>query len=65
MLAGTWLADNDYGEMFLNFLMHKDLQKYCEIDLAQLFPELIEEGDNINISCWLQSAMGVKSFPYN
>ena len=33
-LAGTWLADNDYGEMFLNFPMHPDLQKYCGIDLT-------------------------------
>ena len=29
VLAGSWLADNDYGDFFLNFPLHADLQKYC------------------------------------
>ena len=33
-VAGTWLADNNYGEMFLNFPMHPDLQPYCGIDVT-------------------------------
>ena len=28
-LQGTWLANNDYGDTFLNFPMYKDLQWYC------------------------------------
>jgi hypothetical protein len=39
VIAGAWLADNDYGGMFLNFPLHLDLRKYCGIDLSQLFPE--------------------------
>jgi hypothetical protein len=43
IIAGAWLADNDYGEMFLNFPLHPDLRKYCGVDLTQLFPELIKD----------------------
>ena len=32
--AGSWLADNDYRECFLNFPLHPDLQKYCGVDLS-------------------------------
>ena len=64
-LTGTWLADNNYGDMFLNFLMHKDLQWYCGIDLTQLFPKLIEEGNDCVLICWLQNAMGLKLLPYH
>ena len=64
-LAGTWLADNDYSEMFLNFPMHKDLQKYCGIDMTQLFHKLKKEGYDLTVGYWLSIAMGVKSFPYN
>jgi hypothetical protein len=38
ILAGSWLGDNDYGDMFFNFPLHATLQKYCGIDLTQLFP---------------------------
>ena len=40
VIAGTWLADNDYGDCFLNYPLHPDLQKFCGIDLSQLFPNL-------------------------
>ena len=42
-LAGTWLADNEHGEIFLNFQMYKDLQKYCGVDLTHLFPKLMKD----------------------
>ena len=50
-LAGTWLANNDYGVMFLNFLMYKDLQKYllwgcwlcCAMEV-KLFPYICTQG---------------------
>ena len=47
-VAGSWLADNDYGERFLNFPLHPDLRKYCGVDLSQLFPdEDVEGADDI------------------
>ena len=40
VVAGSWLADNDYEDVFLNFPLHPELQKLCGVDLSQLFPEL-------------------------
>ena len=44
--------------------MHPDLQKYCWIDLTQLFPELLGEGEDMLVGAWLRCAMGVTSSPY-
>ena len=63
-LAGTWLADNDYREMFLNFPMHLYLQKYCGVDLTRLFLELLAEGEVKLVGAWLRCAMGVTLSPY-
>ena len=56
-LTGTWLDDNNYGDMFMNFPMHEDLQKYCGIDVTQLFPELQKERGDLTVECWLRYAM--------
>ena len=66
VLAGSWLADNDYGEQFLNYPLHPDLRKYCGVDLSQLFSD--EEGENAGKPCvgtWKRNAMGLKSSPHN
>jgi hypothetical protein len=34
LLPGYWCADNDYGEQFLNFKLHKELRPYCGVDLS-------------------------------
>ena len=62
--AGSWLADNDYGDMFLNFALHPDLQKFCRIDLSQLFPELTKNQAQMYVGVWLCNAMGLSSSPY-
>ena len=64
VIAGAWLADNDYGEMFLNFPLHPDLRKYCGVDLSQLFPELIKDGKDSVIGQWMRNAMGLRGSPY-
>ena len=48
-LAGTWLANNNYGEIFLNFPMHPDLQKYCGTDVTQLFPDLQKKKADLTV----------------
>ena len=53
-----------YREMFLNFPMHPELQKYCGVDLTRLFPELLAEGEDKLVGAWLRCAMGVTSSPY-
>jgi hypothetical protein len=36
--AGTFLADIDVGEMFLNFILHEAIRVYAGIDLTSHFP---------------------------
>ena len=36
--VGYWSGDNDYGDMFLKFWLHAELQQYCGVDLTGLFP---------------------------
>jgi len=64
VIAGSWLADNDYGDMFLNFPLHAKLQKYCGIDLTQLFPTLKAGEASVVVARWLRNAMGLRSSPY-
>ena len=40
VMVGSWCVDNNYGDMFLNFPLYPNLQKFCTIDLTKLFPEL-------------------------
>ncbi|KAL7578375.1 hypothetical protein ACA910_012777 [Epithemia clementina (nom. ined.)] len=35
----TWSADNNFGEMFLDFWLHPKLQSYPGIDLTLLFKD--------------------------
>lgn len=64
VVAGSWLADNDYGDMLLNFPLHPDLQKFCGVDLSQLFLELsANEGQRV-IGIWVWNAMGLRPSPY-
>jgi hypothetical protein len=61
---GTWSADNDFGEMFLNFWLHPDLQKYTGVDITALFPEELR-GDKIAVwEAWTRCAMGLTTSPY-
>ena len=66
VVAGSWLADNGYGEQFLNFPPHPDLRKYCGIDLSQLFPdEDVEGADDLVVGRWVRNAMGLSPSPYS
>ena len=65
MTAGSWLADNDYGECFLNFPLHPDLRKYCGVDLSQLLPSIDDADACMVVGVWLRCAMGLRSSPYN
>lgn len=64
-MAGSWLADNDYGEQFLNFPLHEDLQRYCGVDLTQLFPEWKNPEFRLLVGRWTRNAMGLRPSPYN
>eukprot|EP00536_Pseudo-nitzschia_multiseries_P001613 jgi/Psemu1/3728/gm1.3728_g len=50
-LAGSWLADNNYGEQFLDFPLHPDL------NTASKGPP--------TVGVWMRNTMGLKLSPYN
>ena len=64
--TATWSADNDFGEMFLNFWIHPKIRKYTGVDLTTLFPEEIDEstGKKKNWEAWVRCAMGITVSPY-
>ena len=59
--AGTFLADIDVGEMFLNFILHESLRVYAGVDLTSHFPL---SGGGTLWETWQRAAMGLKSSPY-
>ena len=62
--VGYWGADNDYGEMFLNFWLHPTLRPYCGVDLTGTFPEDIRPGHSTLWESWSRNAMGLSPSPY-
>ena len=62
----TWSADNDFGEMFLNFWLHLDLRHYTGIDITDLFPEELKNrfGRTRLWEAWTRCAMGLTTSPY-
>jgi hypothetical protein len=63
---GSWGADNDYGEMFLNFWLHEILQQLCGVDLTVHFPEERPEsyGATPLWEAWARPPMGIRPSPY-
>jgi hypothetical protein len=64
LLPGYWCVNNDYGEQFLNFNLHKDLQPYCGVDLSQLLLEEVRDVMGQILGVWSRNAMGLKPSPY-
>jgi hypothetical protein len=60
---GTWMADLDIGEMFLNFVLHSDLQALCGVDLTK-YKNFVENSDEVVWEVWQRAAMGLKPSPY-
>ena len=64
VVTGSWLADNDFGDCFLNFPLSRELQKFCGVDVTHLFPELAADESQKVIGVWLRNAMGLTTSPY-
>jgi hypothetical protein len=64
----TWMADVDIGEMFLNFILHRELRTLAGVDLTHYFPEDAKDTPDGRATkvweCWQRAAMGLKSSPY-
>jgi hypothetical protein len=63
---GTYMADNDVGEMFLNFMLHEDLRKLCGVDLTLYYPDeaKAKKGKQTLWERWCRCAMGLRTSPY-
>lgn len=61
MNAGTFMADNDVGDLFLNFHMNHRLRLYCGVDLTHVLPR---KGGGVNWKCWGRCGIGFTNSPY-
>ncbi len=61
---GTFMCDNDIGEMFLNFMLHEDMWQLCGIDVGGFFPDKARAQGGQLIVRWLRNAMGLRPLPY-
>jgi hypothetical protein len=57
----TFMADVDIGEMFLNFILHKDLRALAGVDLSHYFPD---EQDGCLWEACQRATMGLRSSPF-
>jgi hypothetical protein len=60
---GTWMADTDLGEMFLNFVLHSSLRELAGVDVTH-FRGSWEKQDGLCWERWTRCAMGLKPSPY-
>jgi len=66
---GTWLADLDIGEMFLNFPLDGSLRALCGVDLTHYGKclggaEAELEDWELRSFAWVRCAMGLRPSPY-
>ncbi len=50
-LPGYFMSNIDFSKKFLNFTLHETAQKYCGVDLTNLFPEEVPIGQ-VLWECW-------------
>ena len=60
----TWLGDNDLGEMFLNFVLSKDIREYAGIDLTPYFESELKTSSSVLWERWERCMMGLTTSPY-
>ena len=60
--TGYWCVDNDYGEMFLNFWIHPELQEYSAMDFTPIYGR--KENGELWIEGWTRCAMGQSPSPF-
>ena len=65
ILPGYYCGDNDFGEMFLNYWLHKELMPYVGVDITRTFSEEVEKrGLSELLVVWTRCAMGLTPSPY-
>jgi uncharacterized protein (DUF983 family) len=61
-LPGSYMGDLDIGKMFLNFILHREVCKYCGMDLTKLFLEEVKPGE-VLWKMWGRCKMGFTFSP--
>jgi hypothetical protein len=67
---GTYMSNNDVGEIFLDFVLHASIQEGCGADLTSFFPEEIDNESNLYRDKkvlwerWTQCALGLRASSY-
>ncbi len=62
-VPGSFMGDLDIGEMFLNFVLHASVRKYCGVDLTTLFPSEALP-NHVLWEVWARCGMGFTFSPY-
>lgn len=62
--SGTFMADNDVGKMFLNFMTDIRMHPYAGVDLTTLFPEELLSDDLTLHARWDWLFMGFRPSLY-
>jgi len=72
VIPGTYMADIDVGEQFLNFILHKAVRPYAGVDFTLYFPEELMQTRSDGTQQkgtlwerWVRCGMGFKPSPYN
>jgi hypothetical protein len=60
----TWMCDNDLGDMFLNFMLHRDVRCYVGIDLSPYFLEELSPLKRVVWERWERCLMGLRTSPF-
>jgi hypothetical protein len=64
---GTYMCDNDVGEMFLNFILHEKIRELTGVEVLEFLGDRDDKGrpkDKL-LYRWQRNAMGLKPSPYN
>jgi hypothetical protein len=64
VMPGTYMADLDIGEQFLNFILHEKTQVFAGVDLTSYFPAELTTGSTVLWERWTRCGMGFRSSPY-
>jgi hypothetical protein len=63
VVPGSVQADNDFKDMFLNFVLNDELQEYTGVDVSGIFREKGKEDDRWHYVTWDRPAMGLLGSP--
>ena len=61
---GTWLADEDLGEMFYNFLLDPRIRNYTGVDVTPYYNEVMKGEHKKLWLVWSRLIMGFSPSPY-